>query len=77
MAKAKPKTKVSPFVKAMAEWVADDTLDEFDAGVDFRPERKRLGREGYKKLLDKEAPAKMKPKKGAAKTKATATKRKR
>ena len=67
--------KVSPLVKAMAEWVVDDTLAEFDAGVGFRPDRPQLGMKGHKMLLDKEAPAKVKASKRKAVPKAKATKK--
>lgn len=63
------KEKVRPIIQALADWAVDDALASHDAGVTFRPDRKRLGRKGYKRLLDMDDPAKVKPKARTKKSK--------
>ena len=52
--------KLSPLIRAMAEWAVDDTLAAHDAGL---PQgRKRLPRSHYRSELTKRTPDRAKPK---------------
>ena len=53
MAKKPKAEKLSPLIKAMAEWAVDDALAAHDAKL---PKRKRLSKEFYIDELAKEDP---------------------